>query len=282
MKFRTYPKQPMKNSKNLTSVLVLAGLAAGTMGTHASLINDGDSLTISGTIATQDQTAGDIGYVRYGGNTVNCFAGAFALTVVNNSQGGNTFTIGSFCTDVGVDWKNKDNYTAQSFNGATGISPVWSQDPQSIENAAWLYNTYFVGQTTSAAQDAGIQLAIWKVLYDTTASGAITYASLNTLFSTGSINAWGFSSSAMSDAENYVAALDAARNGGSFTAYMDTLLKPNNNDSQELLYTPGNAGNNTAPVPEPTTVLSGILLALPLAVSAFRILRKKKDAMDMI
>ena len=282
MKRSTHQKRPMKHTNHLTSTLVLASLAAGTMAAHASLINDGDSLTISGTIAAQDQTAGDIGYVRYGSTTVNCFAGAFALTVVNNSQGGNTFTIGSFCTDVGVDWKNKDNYTAQSFNGATGISPVWSQDPQSIENAAWLYNTYFVGQTTSAAQDAGIQLAIWKVLYDTTAAGTIAYSSLNTLFSTGSINAWGFSSSAMLDAETYVAALDAARNGGSFTTYMDTLLKPNDNQSQELLYNPGNGGTNTAPVPEPTTILSGILLALPLAVSAFRILRKKKDATDMI
>lgn len=272
----------MKNTKNLTSALVLAGFAAGTMAGHASLINDGDSLTISGTIAAQDQTAGDIGYVRYGGNTVNCFAGAFALTVVNNSQGGNTFTIGSFCTDVGVDWKNKDNYTAQSFNGATGISPVWSQDPQSIENAAWLYNTYFVGQSTTAAQDAGIQLAIWKVLYDTTASGTIAYNTLSTLFSTGSLNAWGFSTSAMTDAENYVAALDAARNGGAFMTYIDTLLKPNANDSQELLYTPATPGNNTAPVPEPTTILSGILLALPLGISAFRILRKKKTAADMI
>lgn len=272
----------MKNSKNLTSALVVAGLAAGTMVAHASLINDGDSLTISGTIATQDQTAGDIGYVKYGGTTVNCFAGAFALTVVNNSQGGNTFSIGSFCTDVGVDWKNKDNYTAQSFNGATGISPVWSQDPQSIENAAWLYNTYFLGQTTTAAQDAGLQLAIWKVLYDTTASGTIAYNTLSTLFSTGSLNAWGFSSSAMTDAENDVAALDSARNGGTFTNYDDTLLKPNANDSQELLYSPSTPGNNMAPVPEPTTVLSGILLALPLGISALRILRKRNGVSETV
>jgi hypothetical protein len=272
----------MKNSTNLASVLVLASLAAGATGAKASLINDGDSLTISGTIAAQDQTAGDIGYVRYGGNTVNCFAGAFALTVVNNSQGGNTFTIGSFCTDVGVDWKNKDNYTAQNFNGATGISPLWSQDPQSIENAAWLYNTYFVGQSTTAAQDAGIQLAIWKVLYDTSASGTIAYNTLGTLFSTGSLNAWGFSASAMLDAENDVAALDAARNGGTFTTYLDTLLKPNDNNSQELLYSPSTAGNNTAPVPEPTTILSGVMLALPLGVSAFRILRKKRNAGNMV
>lgn len=272
----------MKTPKNLGKALVAAGLAAGTIGAHASLINDGDSLTISGTIAAQDQTAGNIGYVRYGGNTVNCFAGAFQLTVVNQSQGGNTFTIGSFCTDVGVDWKNKDNYTAQSFNGATGINPSWSTDPQSIENAAWLYNTFFVGQTTTAAEDAGLQLAIWKVLYDTTASGLIAYNTLSSIFSTGSFTAWGFSSAAMLDAENYVADLDASRNGGSFTTYDDTWLSPNDNDSQGLLYTPSTPGNNTAPVPEPTTIISGILMALPLGVSAFRILWKNKNVPDSL
>lgn len=272
----------MKTNKKLGKILVVAGVAAGAMTARASLINDGDSLTISGTIATQDQKAGNIGYVKYDGNTVNCFAGAFSLTVVNNSQGGNTFSIGSFCTDVGVDWKNNDTYTAQTFDGATGISPAWSADPQSIQNAAWLYNTYFVGQTTTAAQDAGLQLAIWKVLYDTTAGGIIAYNGLSTIFSTGTLTAWGFSSSAMLDAENYVAAVDSARNGNSFTVYDNTLLKPDDNRSQELLYAPPTPNGNTVPVPEPTTVISGILLALPLGVSAFRILRRKNGVSERL
>jgi len=275
----------MKTLKNLSASLAAIGLLVGANSVHAA-ISAGDSLSVSGTIATQDQVSGNIGYVQYGSDSaIHCYAGAFALTV-NDTTSGTTYTIGSFCTDVSVTWKNSDTYTAQTLSSATGVSPKWSQSPQSIENASWIYNTFYVGQSTTAAQDAGIQLAIWMVLYDTIANGTVSYSySGGVLSGTGygsdNFKAWGYSSTAMSDAVSYLSALNTAIANHTYTTNSDLWLKPTDGKSQGLIYCPPASTNNVAPVPEPTTVISGVLLALPLGVSAFRIFRKKKDAENL-
>jgi hypothetical protein len=257
--------------------LIAVGIAAGTVSVQAALIDVGNSLTISGTIAAQDQGANNIGYVSYGGGTAeHVYAGAFDVTVVNHSQANNTFTIGTFCTDVNVNWKPTDNYTAVTFAGQTGIEPAWSAVPQAIQNASWLYNTFFVGQNLNANQDAGMQLAIWKVLYDTGANGTIgNTASAFSGANSGKFNAAGFGSLAMNWANTYVADVINARSGG-FAVYTDTWLKPDDGNSQGLIWnadTPGPFG--PTPVPETTTMIAGALLLLPMGASALRILRRK-------
>ena len=256
-------------------ITILVGtLATGLVGANANaaLIDVGDHLTVSGTISSQDQGSANIGYVQYGGGQAeNCYAGAFALGVHNLSQ--NTyFTIGTFCTDVGVNWKNTDNYTAYSFGGQTGINPNWSASPQAIQNASWLYNTYFVGHALDASHDAGMQLAIWKVLYDTSSAGTL----LSTDFSSGKFKAWSFGSAAMADALTYINAVNSARSGGTFITYTDTWLKPDDNNSQGLIWNADTPGALVS-TPEPTTIIAGSVLLLPFAGSILRILRRNRS-----
>jgi hypothetical protein len=128
-----------------------------------------------------------------------------------------------------------------------------------------LYNQYFVGQSgLTAVQTAGIQLAIWKVLYDTGPSGV---ASDN--FGTGLLRAFGFGGLAY--ASSLIDSLDTARGNGTFTTYTDTWLDPVYGNTQGLI-----APDPPPPVPEATATLAVVaLLALPLGASVTRILRKR-------
>jgi hypothetical protein len=201
----------------------------------------------------------------------------------------------TFCTDVGVDWNNTGNtpYTAKVFAGATGVpasgNPTWSAIPEAIQNAAWIYQNYYVAQyqsvlagaNTSAgeSQAAGIQLAIWKVLYDTTMpSGKLDNASLGSAsansgnyFDAGVLTASGFAGG-LNVADTILAALETARTAGNeasiFSPYTETWLSPNNNNSQGLI----------APVPEPTTLIAGAMLLLPFGASTLRTLRRSRSA----
>jgi len=251
--------------KRSVVVLIALALVGWVTGTHAA-INVGDSLTVSGNIAPGQET----GYVSYGGGApINCYAGVISVSVVDNTQGGPAFNLQSFCTDVAVDWQTgPQQYKAQTFAGATGVYPVWSYAPSSIQNAAWIYNQYFVGQSgLTALQTAGLQLAIWKVLYDTTSTGI---ASEN--FNSGLLRASGFAGLAY--ASSLIAALDAARANGSFIAYPDTWLSPILGNTQGLL-----APDPPTAVPEPTAAFAALsLLALPVGASVARILRKRRQS----
>jgi hypothetical protein len=158
-------------------------------------------------------------------------------------------------------------YTAQTLAGATGVSPTWSYAPQAVQNAAWIYNQYFVGQSSlSAAETAGIQLAIWKVLYDTGASGVASYN-----FSSGLLKAYGFAG--LGDAVTIIQALDAARGNGGFTTPADLWLDPNLGNSQGLLTTDPPA------VPEPASACAALcLLALPVGLSVARALKQRRQS----
>jgi hypothetical protein len=256
----------MNNLKQSIRIWALALGTLGAVGAQAGLINIGDSaINVNGTILGNTLT----GTVIYnnGANSEGCYAGIFSLAVNNAAGNPMTGTILTFCTDVGVNWKNTDTYTALAFAGATGVNPPWANTPKSIQNASWLYNTYFVPNSSAYVNDpnlaAGMQLAIWKVLYDTTASGTVSTLD----GSTGALRATGFGGG-IADANTLINAVNTARGNGSFVQYLDTWLKPNDLASQGLIY------NALTPVPEPTTMLAGLLLLLPFGATLIRRFRK--------
>jgi hypothetical protein len=254
-------------------------LAICVVGAQASItsIAIGNDYTISGDI---DKGKAETGYVNNGAGGASyehVYAGAFYVNAVPNPNSGafpeDPLFFYTFCTDVGVNWKSSDTYTAVQFGDAgNGVNPDWTTMPGAIQNASYLYNQN-IGSVTSAAQYAGLQLAIWKVLYDTASDGTIANTSGTSadLFANGNLLAKSFSSTAMDDALNYVKSINTARGDNTFLTYNDTWLKPDDSASQGLLY-----NNLTTPVPEPTTVLAGVLLLLPFGLSTLRMVRRNR------
>jgi hypothetical protein len=256
--------------------VLTAGLAVAVVwatDARAALINVGDNLTIHGGLNGSLDETGQVNNGRGGTSYQSVSAGLFSVQVVNLSQANNTFTIGTFCTDVGVSWNSAaTRYTAVAFAGADGVSPAWSVVPQAIQNVSYIYNQYYLpaaaNNSLTADQAAGMQLAIWEVLYDTGSQGTISSS-----LSSGNFRARNFDTGTMTDAAAYVADVNAARTGGwNFTQYTDTWLDPVNNCSQGLIW------NNTTPVPEPTTLIAGALLFLPFGASTLRFVRKNRSA----
>ncbi len=261
----------MKTAKNLGWLLVTASVAFAAASAQAS-ITLGDDLTITST-----SLSGSGGAVSYngGGAWTRTIAGAFSLNVVNHSQGGANLQIQSFCTDAGVQWQKNDEYTARSFaNSGSGVNPAWSAGISSIQDAAYLYNTYFVGKTLTAAQNASLQLAIWKVLYDSVDGGIVA----NPCFMNGNLQACGFGRAVMADALAMVLSVNTAINNGTFVYYDSSWLSPNDGKSQGLIYTPSANTPNvpTTAVPEPATIVAGALMLLPFGISAVKIIRRKQ------
>jgi hypothetical protein len=265
----------MKNFLKLTAV---AGLVMGVVGARGA-IDLNDHLKIDGSIDGSLQRIGYVNNGQGGSSYENVYSGAFSVKVTDYSQGTVQnpvqYSILTFCTDVGVNWQSGQNYTALAFGSLNGVNPKWSAVPQAIQNASYLYNDYFVPNASSftADQAAGIQLAIWKVLYDTGTDGLLT----STDFAHGNLLAYGFGTTAMDDASAYLEDVQTARgNPSTFPVYSDTWLKPDLNNSQGLLYNNSTPSSHVVPVPETTSLLAGALLLLPLGASTLRIVRRNR------
>ena len=137
--------------------------------------------------------------------------------------------------------------TAGVVNGAT------------VNNAgevAWLLENY--GGTGQAAPEVALQAAIWHVIYD----GSAGYAGGHTV----SLNTAAATSAEVTDYNNILSAL------GSHTgnlAGIDWLTLSPSDNIQGLV---------ALPVPEPTTVLAGVLMLLPFGASTLRFVRKNRTA----
>jgi len=247
--------------------MIAAGLVVGAQA--ALNIGIGDHMTLTGTVIGGTPT----GTVTYKNNSnqdisENCYAGIFGLNA-NDTSSHTSGTIYTFCTDVGVNWTSGSAYTAVQFAGQTGVNPTWANTPASIQNASFLYNNYFIPNAAAFEADgnlgAGMQLAIWKLLYDTKADGTVgTLDNIN-----GSFRATGFGSG-VAQANILLNYVNTARGNGTFVQYIDTWLKPDLGNSQGMIY------NALTPVPEPTTMIAGALLLVPFGASTLRTFRRNR------
>jgi hypothetical protein len=142
-----------------------------------------------------------------------------------------------------------------------------------IQNANWLWREY---RTTATSKDAGsgLAMAMYAALYNSTAYGQVD-TSASAPFQ---VTTWagGVGGAAKLNYDTYLAALNAA---GSFNTssgpdsdiYNGYVLRPQpgENVGQDFILI-------GSPVPEPTTLIAGVLLLLPFGISTLRIYRRNR------
>lgn len=142
----------------------------------AGLVSVANMATAGGTV-TYTYTGETAGGVVMGIHTADYNGGALVGEfVMTSSTPGFTTPLLTYCTDVGAFLQTTYNYTPTAISSATGVAPAWING--GIQNAARLwYNDH--GAATTATQTAGVQLAIWELLYNTTTSGFSSSAFFN-------------------------------------------------------------------------------------------------------
>jgi hypothetical protein len=138
----------------------------------------------------------------------------------------------TYCTDILPHFSSPNDYIPTPYASATGMNPPWVLG--GIKKAAYLYEnrTALMGATSDspAVENAGLQLAIWETLYDTSLDIAA-----GSFFVRGT--ATGDALQAMKDAKKYLDAIPTT-----FTAQPGTWLKPNVGTGeapyQGLIFTP--------------------------------------------
>jgi hypothetical protein len=194
--------------------------------------------------------------------------GQFIMTTANpNFQS----TLLTYCTDVNVFLSSPFNYTPTPLSAANGVNPAWISG--GIMNAATLWYNDKAGATT-ATQTAGLQLAIWELLYNAPLTGVNPYT--GSIFNNTGNNGFYITSSDSKtiSAEGYAAGLLNGLSGLSTEQNVEWLAPtlPNGltGGSQGLLYqTPG---PTTPPnVPDATSTFG----LLGLAAAALTAMKRK-------
>jgi hypothetical protein len=171
------------------------------------------------------------------------------------------------------------NYNFQSFSASSpGYNPGGYWSANGIQNAAYLWNLYG-GTVTSGDQGAGLSLAMLEVLYD----GGLTYGTLNPTLTTYAPN-FGSDSAAQTWYNYYInqyttmagssGPLGEAANIETYGLFVPTSDPQGDGTSgQEFIFISPNQSN--VAVPEPTTILAGVLVLLPFGASTLKVLRKR-------
>ena len=120
--------------------------------------------------------------------------------VMTSTTPGYTTPLYTYCTDVNEWLQNTYTYTPTPITSATGASPLWISGGGKNAANVW-YNNH--NNTSDATQNAGLQLAIWELLYN----NVTTTISYSTFFDAANN---GFFLTDTSDANAVAAASDAA------------------------------------------------------------------------
>jgi len=272
-------KNMIKRHKSKMAVQAMAFGAAALLGVERTQAQV--NYTIGGTIGTDLENGWNL--TIDGATDTRCLVGDIKLTPAVGP------TVNTVCTDVSGTVYLGDTYAyvTKSFaaSPSSGIDPIWGADNggktysnydattanAAIQNAAYVFASYRSVLTSGTLTDkVALQLAVWTALYDTGSGQTWTTAIASGRFNA-SIGTSG-DTAAITEAVSWLNALLGPTGTASHTQYSGNLLEPDPQvqhglTAQEMLLTP-------TPVPEPTTVLAGVLLLLPFGGGAIRYSRK--------
>jgi hypothetical protein len=184
----------------------------------------------------------------------------YATTIATSSTGAGAQTYRSFCVDMfhGASSSysalaNSPLPIAGSFGGTTGTTAPAGINPVALGAAAWIVNTFGLGNLTDA-QWAGVQIASWKAEFETNAADRTTLNQGNVQFTGGS------SQSALTYAAQYLAAWANAGYATSSAILVNYASDANGNHFQYQLIA----------VPEPSTLSIAVVGGLGLFGYGFR------------
>ena len=216
--------------------------------------------------------------------------GIYAFTINRDGGTGLTTPFYSVCLDpAGLLDGNQHTYDVKSFGGASpGDYPsawAWALDSKGVKqyyginNAAYLWSTFGLSIVNSggdkAQRAAALEFAIWTALYDSQ-----DYGKLGGSLWTAPTSQMGLATDPHSTLSYYNGYLTSLTSPRALTGalYTGNILEgqgagsgANSGQSQEFFFL-------GTPIPEPTTLVGGALLLLPLGASALRKFRKNRAA----
>ncbi len=157
--------------------------------------------------------------VQYANET----ATAIHVSTADPSVGAGHQSIWTYCTDLtGVlNVPQSANFDRIAGAGQTGLDPNNPWGNGGFQNAAFLVEKYGAVASANPVAGAGLQLAVWKSLYDSTGLQQGNFA-----FNSGNFKVSSVSDQAMlADANTYLASL----NGSDYEAISSYWLKPDPN-----------------------------------------------------
>ena len=155
--------------------------------------------------------------VQYANET----ATAIHLTTADTSVGAGQQSIWTYCTDLRgtLTVPQSANFDRISGAGQLGLDPLKPWGAGGFQNAAFLVDKYGAAASLDPVAGAGLQLAVWKSLYDSTGLQQGTFD-----FNSGNFRVRSVTDGAMlADANTYLASL----RGSDYAPISSYWLKPN-------------------------------------------------------
>lgn len=239
-----------------------AALAASLVLTFASCASAG---TVTATFQSANPGAQtfNISYLKPGNvaaNANNIRAGLMNWTQTSFTTGGNLVGNGNnffaYCIDLAQTVNNNtftvtlDPSLVPNPSTATGsLATAWAGDATKTKEAALLrlFAKHYAPSNTSGNFHAGFQLAVWEIIFETTAG--------NKSVSSGTMNATGVTA-AINQANSFLSNLFS---GGSYALGSFVYLTSGNNQDQ-VVYIPPPTPGPLPDIPLPTAALAGLAL----------------------